>query len=95
MDLWWERFGSAPVRTSDLHGLCLRSELLAEVLGFGGLRSQVSRLGRALNRHVDRVFGAFQLQQDAEAVRSSARYMLTPVRHEAVAARGREAVDSA
>lgn len=77
--LWWERFGRAPVKASDLLELCLNGELLAEIVGFGGRRSQVSRLGRALNRNLSRVFGRFQVQQEHTAVRSSARYLLTPI----------------
>ncbi len=75
-NLWWERFANAPVKASDLHDLCLRNDLLAEVLGFGGMRSQVSRLGRALNRHVDRCFGDLQIVQERGVARSSARYVL-------------------
>jgi hypothetical protein len=74
--LWWERFASVPVKASDLHSLCQQNELLAEVLGFGGVRSQVSRLGRALNRHVDRCFGELQIAQEQGVARSSARYIL-------------------
>jgi len=78
--LWWERFASVPVKASDLHDLCLRNDLLAEVLGFGGVRSQTSRLGRALNRHVDRFFDDLQIVQERGVARSSARYILK--RHE-------------
>ena len=78
--LWWERFASAPVKASDLHELCLQNELLAEVLGFGSVRSQVSRLGRALNRHVDRFFGELQITQERGIARSSARYILKRTR---------------
>lgn len=78
--LWWERFANAPVKASDLHDLCQQNELLAEVLGFGGQRSQVSRLGRALNRHVDRSFCDLQITQERGVARSSARYFLK--RHE-------------
>ncbi len=78
--LWWEGFASSPVKASEVHELCQRNELLAEVLGFGGVRSQVSRLGRALNRHVDRFFGELQIVQEKGVARSSARYLLK--RHE-------------
>lgn len=78
--LWWERFKGVSVKASDLHDLCLRNELLAEVLGFGGQRSQESRLGRALNRNVGRVFGEFQIGQEHASVHNSARYMLKPVK---------------
>lgn len=77
--LWWKRFGKAPVKASDLVELCLNGELLVEVVGFGGRRSQVSRLGRALNRNLGRVFEGFQVQREHTAVRSSARYTLAPM----------------
>ncbi|MCC6694859.1 MAG: hypothetical protein IT365_04420 [Candidatus Hydrogenedentes bacterium] len=77
--LWWERFGRAPVKASDLLEPCLNGELLAEIVGFGGRRSQVSRLGRALNRNLGRVFGKFQVKLERSAVRSSARYTLAPI----------------
>ena len=93
--LWWQRFRNKPVNASDVHDLCLKGELLVEILGFGGLRSQVSRLGRALNRNLGRVFGGFQVKQEHSAVRSSARYILTPIGPGAATASETDSADTA
>ena len=77
--LWWERFGATPVKTSDLHVLCREHDLLDELIGHGNTTSRLSRLGRALNRNADRVFGAFKISIDNSVTRSSARYSLRQI----------------
>ena len=77
--LWWERFGATPVKASDLHALCREHDLLDELIGHGNTTSQLSRLGRALNRNADRVFGAFKISIDNSVTRSSARYSLRQI----------------
>jgi putative DNA primase/helicase len=53
--LWWQRFGTAEVGSSDLYGLATASEPPLP-LGDAGERSQRTRLGKALGRMRDRVF---------------------------------------
>jgi len=53
--LWWDRFGTADVGTSDLFEVARLCEPPLP-LGAGGDRSQRTRLGKALGRMRDRVF---------------------------------------
>ena len=92
--LWWERFGGESVKASDLHVLCQQHEVLSDVIGYGGLRSQVSKLGRALNRNIDRFFGDFKIARDTVVTRSSARYVLRQVEQAADLIEGTESVDA-
>ena len=80
LQVWWRRFGSRSLRASDVCELCIAKGLLEEVIGLGAARSQSSRMGRALQRHVGRVFGAFKLVRDHSTLESSARYALREVR---------------
>lgn len=73
---WWATYQATPVRVSDLHGICIREELLLDILGNGSDRSQQSRLGRALNTRLDMVFGHLRLARDTSAIRNSTRYIL-------------------
>ncbi|MBZ4329717.1 CHC2 zinc finger domain-containing protein [Corallococcus coralloides] len=54
---WWGAHGTAEVLVSSLNELCEKDELMLQVRGEGGSRSQQSRLGRALQTARDRVFG--------------------------------------
>ncbi len=54
---WWDEFGDAQKQVSELHIFCERRGLMLEVRGEGQSRSQQVRLGKALARHRDRVFG--------------------------------------
>ena len=81
VQLWWQRFGTKPLRASDVCELCIASGMLEDVIGYGVARSQVSRLGRALQRHSGRVFGGLKLVRDRTCLQSSARYVLQEVRN--------------
>jgi putative DNA primase/helicase len=59
--LWWQRFGTADVGSSDLYELATASEPPLP-LGDAGERSQRTRLGRALGRMRDRVFAVSDLR---------------------------------
>lgn len=54
---WWAAHGAEEVLVSSLNELCEKDELMLQVRGEGGPRSQQSRLGRALQTARDRVFG--------------------------------------
>src|SRR5262249_21618748 len=53
--------------------------LLLEVVGDGGERSKRTRLGKALGRQRDRVFGGFRIVDDGEDGRGRRRYRLEQV----------------
>ena len=59
--LWWQRFGTAEVGSSDLYELATASEPPLP-LGDAGERSQRTRLGKALGRMRDRVFAVGDLR---------------------------------
>jgi hypothetical protein len=59
---WWERHGECPVGVADLFLLTQEQKLLDSELGDKGERSQRSRLGHALARMVDRVFGDLRME---------------------------------
>ena len=59
--LWWQRFGTADVGSSDLYELATASEPPLP-LGDAGERSQRTRLGQALGRMRDRVFAVGDLR---------------------------------
>ena len=66
VDAWWTRFQSMPVGVSDLHQLAAEQDLLASVLGDGGERSQRTRLGKALGKRIDRVFGQHVIRRNVK-----------------------------
>ena len=75
-EVWWATHGSTLVKASQVVELCIQHELLDEVIGGGGLRSQRARLGRALSAHEGRVFGTYRICRDTGARRNSGRYYL-------------------
>jgi len=75
-EVWWKKYGSQPVNASAVCELCHEHVLLDEVIGFGSSRSQLSRLGRALQRNLGCVYDDKKLIRHRDAVRSSARYRL-------------------
>jgi hypothetical protein len=58
---WWDRHNTSPVGVAELFVLAQEYSLLDSVLGDGKDRSQRTRLGTALVRMVDRVFGNLQI----------------------------------
>ena len=79
-DIWWETYAKRPVNASAIRAMCVDHELLGEMLGGGSERSQLSRIGRALRRNVDRVFGHYKLVRDDRTKKSSGRYALRLVK---------------
>ena len=76
VDAWWTRFQSMPVAVSDLQQLAAEQDLLASVLGDGGERSQRIRLGKALGKRIDRVFGQHVIRRSAKGKMSVYRLIL-------------------
>ena len=58
---WWEKFGSKHVRPRDLFAVCEQHDVMESVRGSGSRRSQLTRLGIALHRAHDRVFGRHRI----------------------------------
>jgi putative DNA primase/helicase len=64
---WWDRFGTAEVRTSDLYAVALTCEPPLP-LGAGGDHSRRIRLGKSLARMRDRVFDIAGLKARIRAI---------------------------
>ncbi len=60
---WWEAFRDADKQVSDLNGFCEQRGLMLEVRGNGQPRSQQVRLGNALSRCRDRLFGNLRVMK--------------------------------
>lgn len=54
---WWDKFGAAPMKVADLNDFCESRNLMISARGESTYRSQEIRLGFALSRARDRVFG--------------------------------------
>lgn len=76
---WSDRFGSDGVKAADLLALCDELELMPLVLGDGSERSKQVRLGRALHRARDRVFGNLRITAEQDLKTKSKRYAVVPV----------------
>ena len=58
---WWDEYADTPQAVSTLNAVCENSSLMIALRGDGSIRSQESRLGRALNTARDRVFGSHRI----------------------------------
>ncbi|MCC6311595.1 MAG: hypothetical protein IT345_11880 [Trueperaceae bacterium] len=76
---WHARFGDQPVKVTQLFELCQESELLAPVLGDKSERSQLTRLGTALRRAKDRVFGELRVTLVQDSSHKGRLYALEAV----------------
>jgi hypothetical protein len=76
---WWNEHGETPVGVRELFALATCQQLLDRVLGDKGERSQRTRLGVALGKVVDRVFGEHQLLRIEDDNSGRAQYRLRPV----------------
>jgi putative DNA primase/helicase len=81
---WGKEHQGRPVGVESLFDIATSRKLLDSVLGDKGERSQRTRLGQALARVVDRVFGGYRIERDTDRDRDRdhsgrARYRLVPV----------------
>jgi len=76
ISVWWDEVSGSPQRVSDLHKLCEKHGLLGELRGDGSERSQQTKLGRALRRARDRVFGKLRLVQESDRKHRGRTYAL-------------------
>jgi hypothetical protein len=63
---WWDRHNEALVGVEELYTLVTTEKLLDSVLGDKGERSQRIRLGRALGKAADRVYGEYRMERGAD-----------------------------
>jgi len=75
---WWDAYHDNWVAAKDLLELALERDLLGSVIGDKSLRSQQTRLGRALAAVRDRQFGEWRVLMRRDAHTKGACYRLDP-----------------
>jgi hypothetical protein len=73
---WWQRYGEQTVGVEAIFELVTQDKLLDAVLGDKGERSQRIRLGLALGKAVERVFGDYRVERAPEDHRGRQQYRL-------------------
>jgi hypothetical protein len=76
---WWQQHADTQVRVEDLFELATREKLLDSVLGDKGERSQRIKLGLALSKSADRVFGEHRVVLGDEDHKGRQRFRLHPI----------------
>lgn len=80
---WWSAHQDAPVRVAELAKLCAAGDFMEPVLGEGSEKSQHIRLGRALQRARERVFGEHRIEATIDPHTKRPVYRLVKVAAEA------------
>ena len=73
---WWLQHADEWVKVSDLFLLVEREKLLDSIVGEKGERSQRTKLGVALGKSIDRVFGEYRIELGAEDHSNRQQYRL-------------------
>jgi hypothetical protein len=76
---WWQEFCDRTVGVEDLFGLADRQKLLDSVMGDKGERSQRTRLGLAMAKTADRVYGGYRVERAGEDYKGRQQYRLREV----------------
>lgn len=77
--VWWATHRDELVRVADLAKLCAAGDLMESVLGEGSEKSQHIRLGRALLRVRERVFGEHRVESMTDPRTNRPVYRLVKV----------------
>jgi len=79
--LWWDTFQSSLVRTEQLYEIVTKNRLLLEVWASGPDHGGRIRLGKAIGKMRDRIFGPFQiLAATTDSSKKVSRYCLSETR---------------
>jgi hypothetical protein len=73
---WWREHQNKPVGVADLYELATREKLLDGVFGDKGEKGGRMRLGWALTKAVDRIYGDYRVVRDTESHKGCQRYCL-------------------
>jgi hypothetical protein len=76
---WWQKFDTERVGVEELFTLAVAQQLLDSVLGDKGEKSQRTRLGLALGKGADRVYGDHRVERAGEDHRGRQTYRLSQV----------------
>jgi hypothetical protein len=77
--VWWVTHQDRPVCVADLLSLCQSADLMTSVIGEGTEKSQVTKLGTALQSARDRVFGEHRVRTVRDPRMKRSHYRLEPV----------------
>jgi hypothetical protein len=75
---WWDKYDEKTIGIETLYDLAVDEELLLEVLGDGGDRSQRTRLGKALGKRREQVIAGFRVASAGDDHRGRRLYRLEP-----------------
>jgi hypothetical protein len=73
---WWQAYGEQTVGVQELFRLATEQSLLDSVLGDKGEKSQRTRLGLAMGKATDRVFGEYRIERADEDHKGRQQYRL-------------------
>ncbi len=73
---WWQEFGAQKVGVEELFTLATNQKLLDSVLGDGQEKSQRTKLGLAMSKARDRVYGGFRILTAGEDFKCRKQYRL-------------------
>jgi DNA primase len=76
---WWHEHASEKVGVDQLFALAVRDKLLDSVLGDKGERSQRIRLGQAMVKAADRVYGDYRVERAGDDHKGRQQYRLQQV----------------
>ena len=82
---WWQTHSETKVGITDLFALATEQKLLDSVLGDKGDKSQRTRLGLAMGKVADRVFGAYRIERAGEDHSARQLYRLAEIPTEGTA----------
>lgn len=74
--IWWQQYQDKPIPASKAWELAVRHDSLTEVLGDGNERSQRIRIGKALQRQRDQIYGSLQLHSERDNYKKAMVYWL-------------------
>jgi hypothetical protein len=75
---WGAAYGMAPQSVSVLRDLCIKNDLLPDVLGDGTDRSQATRLGKALAAQRDRSYNGLRIELARDGKHKGKQYRVVP-----------------
>jgi hypothetical protein len=73
---WWQTYGEQTVGVQELFRLATEHALLDSILGDKGEKSQRTRLGLAMGKAADRVFGEYRIERAQEDHKGRQQYYL-------------------
>lgn len=74
---WWDKYESKHVSAKDLWNLAISADMLQSILGDGKENSQKIRVGKAMEKMRDQIFGEFRINSKKDNYKKIWMYYLT------------------